>query len=307
MVKFDLASFIITFNRPLMLLKTIRQLCLQNVCPSVILVVNNGIIVDLEDLDVPSGVKVKQHLIGSNIGPAGAAHWALQTLAAAGFQWIQWIDDDDPPRLQNLNERLFDHLKILNDESVGIIAPVGSFFDFNKGVTVRVQDYQLKRSGYLSVHTVAGNQCMLINKGVIDRNCLPNPALFFGFEETNFCLKVLNAGYKIIVPCELFAESRTLSKRWNLTSRDIRESEVSAWRSYYSIRNLVYMFLYEFKSRKAVFWTLLRVIPRAFYFLFSKGRRRGFQEIYFTFLAIGHGFSKRLGMTVQPEAKLGSD
>jgi GT2 family glycosyltransferase len=301
MIRSDFAAFIITFNRSEILQRTIHHIGLQTVTPSKILVVNNG-----EPLNRPvtsniPEMVVEVHAMGSNSGPAGAAHFAMKELYAQGFHWIQWIDDDDPPKLENLNERLFAHFENLKTINIGIIAPVGSYFDANSGVSVRVKDAEIVNNRYLYIDTVGGNQCMLINSKVVFSGCLPTAELFFGFEETNFCLKVLHAGYKIVVPCDLFFEYRNLSARWDLKKSDLRKIKILPWRNYYSVRNLIYMFLYEFKKPTTALRVVTRATLKAIYGL--RQPSNGFSELYYTTIAIKDGLLKKLGMTVKPIQK----
>src|SRR5688572_8834277 len=106
MTRSDFAAFIITFNRYEILQRTIDQIALQTVTPSKIIVVNNGEPLNLAVTSNIADMTVEVHTMGSNSGPAGAAHFAMKELNAQGFHWIQWIDDDDPPKLENLNARL---------------------------------------------------------------------------------------------------------------------------------------------------------------------------------------------------------
>jgi GT2 family glycosyltransferase len=301
MIESSLAAFIITYNRPEKLRETIAKLSSQSAAPSLILVVNNGSEVGLDG--VSALTKIEQHVMPSNVGPAGAAHWALTELTSRGYAWLQWVDDDDPPRIVTLNERLLQSIKALNDDNIGIIAPVGSYFDQKKGVAVRVTDAQLSKQLYLDLHTVAGNQCMLINADAVRKGALPAKELFFGFEETSFCLAVLKAGFRIVVPADLFKEYRSLSNRWGLSKADIRKTEVPAWRNYYSTRNLIYLFAYKYRRLSTVLMIIVRVLPRSFYYLFSRGVKRGLQEIYYTCRAIFDGLTRRTGLTVLPQKK----
>jgi GT2 family glycosyltransferase len=301
MTRSDFAAFIITFNRQEILQHTIHRIASQTVTPSKILIVNNGEPLSQSITSNIGGMDVEVHTMGFNSGPAGAAHFAMSKLVAERFQWIQWIDDDNPPKVDNLNERLFNHLKELKALNVGIIAPMGSYFNTTAGVAVRVSDKEIIDHRYLHVQTVGGNQCMLINSKVVLAGCLPTPLLFFGFEETNFCLKVLNAGYQIIAPCDLFFEYRNLASRWDMNKSDLRKIKVLSWRSYYSIRNLIYMFLYEFKKPATAFRVIIRATLKAIYGL--KQPSKGFSELYYISLAVKDGLLKKLGMRVKPIPK----
>lgn len=301
MIRSDFAAFIITFNRPEILQHTIDHIGIQSIAPSTILVVNNGDPLPRRLNSGLSGMVIEECRMESNRGPSGAANFALTKLNAQGFKWIQWIDDDDPPKVKDLNERLFNHIEKLKLQNIGIIAPVGSYFNISRGATVRVKDSEILNNQYLHLHTVGGNQCMLISGSVVTSGCLPTEDLFFGFEETNFCLKVLNAGYKIIVPCDLFKEYRSMSSRWDLKKSDLRKTKILPWRNYYSVRNLIYMFLYEFKRPMVVLHIMARSVIKALYGL--KNPSDGFRGLYLTILAIKDGIFKKLGLTVKPLAK----
>ena len=301
MIRSDFAAFIITYNRPDILQHTIYRIGEQSVSPSTILIVNNGDAIPNSLHSSLPGISIEQCKMQSNVGPSGAANFALTTLNSRGFQWIQWIDDDDPPRVKDLNERLFMYLEKLKSQKIGIIAPVGSYFNLERGATIRVKDNEILNNQYLHLHTVGGNQCMIINSSVVDSQCLPTANLFFGFEETNFCLKVLNAGYQIVVPCDLFQEYRSLASRWDLTKSDLRKTRILPWRNYYSIRNLIYMFLYEFNKPRVVLYIITRSILKALYGLSRPSN--GLRGFYLTILAIKDGVFKKLGLTVQPLAK----
>jgi GT2 family glycosyltransferase len=303
MTRSDFAAFIITFNRTDILYSTIRQICTQSVTPAKILIVNNGEKLNLNELPELGDVELEEHTMGFNSGPAGAAHYAMGRLERLGFKWIQWIDDDDPPKISNLNERLFRHLQEINDPKVGVIAPVGSYFNTRNGRAIRVRNEQIHNNRYLTVQTVGRNQCMLINSTVIRSGCLPTASLFFGFEETNFCLKVVEAGFSIIVPADLFSEYRTLAKRWDLSKKDATKFNIPPWRNYYSTRNLIYMFLYEFKKPGVVSRIIAGACLKALYSFVKRGPSWGVQELYFTFLGINDGFRRKLGLTVKPVSK----
>lgn len=301
MIKKELAAFVITFNRPALLLETIRILSKQSVSPCMILVVNNGSPLDgIENAVGHPDIRLKQHVMGINAGPAGAANWALRHLASEGYEWIQWVDDDDPPKVPDLNERLFQHLGKLGQYKVGVISASGSYFNERSGIAVRVPNRDIENNKYLFAQTVGGNQCMIINSSVVKDNCFPSSHLFFGFEETNFCLKVLKADYKIIVPCDLFREYRNIAGRWNLTRSDIRKTDIPFWRTYYSTRNLIFMFGYEFCKPATVLRIICRSLLKSVYITMSKGPLKGSQSFYYTVLAIKDGLFKRTGLTIKP-------
>jgi GT2 family glycosyltransferase len=303
MIKSEFATFIITFNRGEILQNTISQICKQTLLPSKILIVNNGEKLEPKFVSNSVGIEVEEHVMGFNSGPAGAANFAMRALTTQGYKWIQWIDDDDPPKLADLNERLFGHLANLGDAQIGIIAAVGSYFNESKALAIRVGNAEIQGKKYLDVQTVGGNQCMLINTDVVKLECLPTESLFFGFEETNFCLKVIRAGYKIVVPCDLFFEYRNASGRWDLKKKGATKFIILPWRNYYSTRNLVYMYLYEFKRPAVVMTIIATAILKSLFSFFKRGPAWGFKELYYLCRGVKDGFQKRLGLTVRPLSK----
>ncbi|MFO5197465.1 hypothetical protein RCL06_23995, partial [Salmonella enterica subsp. enterica serovar Typhimurium] len=76
---------------------------------------------------------------------------------------------------------------------------------------------------------------------------------------------------------------------------DLRKTKILPWRNYYSVRNLIYMFLYEFNRPKVVLRIATRSIIKALYGL--RNPSEGFHALYLTVLAIKDGVFKKLGMT----------
>ena len=111
MIRADFAAFVITYNRPGILLHTISELCKQTVTPAKIIIVNNGEKLDLDALRCSEEVDLEEHLMGFNSGPADTdfirrwvfapnlrnkelhvhvPHWFLITLViiAASATWV---------------------------------------------------------------------------------------------------------------------------------------------------------------------------------------------------------------------------
>src|SRR5690606_13614927 len=94
------AAFIMTYERPEILLKTIGKLEQQILPPSYILIIDNSDSNETEIALQPiiGQEKIGYFKVGYNSGPAGAAKIGLKKLMRLGYQWIFWGDDDNPPR-----------------------------------------------------------------------------------------------------------------------------------------------------------------------------------------------------------------
>jgi GT2 family glycosyltransferase len=220
--------------------------------------------------------------MGYNAGPAGAAKAGLERCAEEGLDWIYWGDDNDPPQFADTFEKL---LSIRNDNPYcGILGAVGHFFDHKKGKIKRIQSRLLEKKISLEVETVAGGMSMLVHSDVVKAGVLPNPELFFGFEELDFCLKAKRRGFALMVHCGLFLELRKKHHRLDY-ERPLYKKKQKAVREYYSLRNLLYISdtltldamrkqliwkwtgkaFYGFRYGLGYGWTNFRMIALAFY------------------------------------------
>ncbi|MEP1088210.1 MAG: glycosyltransferase [Algoriphagus sp.] len=230
-------GFIITYNRPDILLDTIGQIFAQTYPPELLWIIDNseGLATDhaIASLLDP---RIKYHRMGYNSGPAGAAAKGLELCAKEDLDWIYWGDDNDPPFRNDCFERL---LAIRDANSFcGVLGTVGQFFDRKKGVIKRVQTRLLEKKDWIEVDYVAGGMCMLVSGKVAREGIAPDPELFFGFEELDFCLKVSRKGYAIVVDCKLFLEARKLHQRLEF-ERPAYQVKSNLNREYYSLRNLL--------------------------------------------------------------------
>lgn len=230
-------GFVITYNRPLDLAKTVRLIFEQSISPSQLWIIDNS------DNDATYswflGVKdsrLKYFKMGYNAGPAGAAARGLQICGQEGMDWIYWGDDNDPPFKEDCFERL---LAIRNENPfTGALGVVGHFFDRNKGEIKRIQTRLLERKKILEVDTIAGGQCLLVSGDAARVGITPDPNLFFGFEELDFCLKLKRRGFSLVVDCGLFLECRAFYNKLEY-KRPIYQEKKNLSREYYSTRNLL--------------------------------------------------------------------
>ncbi len=230
-------GFIITYNRPTIIVETIQKVFSQSLAPELLWIIDNS-----EDFATNHSVtslrdpRIKYFKMGYNAGPSGAAAKGLELCSKDGVEWIYWGDDNDPPVEFDCFERL---LAIRNENPFcGVLGSVGQFFDRNKGVVKRVQTRLLEKKKFLVLDFVAGGKSMIVSGEVARKGISPDPNLFFGFEELDFCLKVKRQGYEIVVDCGLFLEARKRSNRLDFV-RPLYKKKVNLTREYYSLRNLL--------------------------------------------------------------------
>jgi len=298
----NFAAFIITKDRPNDLIKTISKLLSQSFPPSYILVVDNGNQTESKDrINDLNDTRISHHSIGYNAGPAGGAYWGMQLLFEKGYDWVIWVDDDDPPKFDNLIEDLFDIVHHNDNECLGMVGAVGERFDKKKGTIIRLNDKQL--TGYLEVDTISGNMFPLVSKRTFEKGILPNKVLFFGFEELDFGLSLKRAGFKILTSGSLHLKHRVQSGRLNLiTNKNQRKLYSSLWREYYSARNLTFILFHHEKSFIGTLNCICRNIIKSFV-VFKHGFTYGTKVSSLILMGLFDGLFNRMDMRVSPVAK----
>lgn len=298
------ASFITTFNRPERLRRAIEVTLSQSRPPDLLLVIDNGDPGSAEAIvrESASG-PLEFHSMGGNLGPAGAAAYGLERLAEEGYDWIGWGDDDSPPQTPDTLESLL-RLADAAPGEVGGVGAVGALFDWHLGEMVRLQDEQLE--GVIDVDVVGGGNQLVLRREAILRVGLPDPRLFFGFEDPDYCLRMRRAGYRILALGSLMRAYREGAGRIGLGStRTLRPSYSPdrLWRRYYVTRNYIHVMRRTFGrpdlARREAAKALARAVSA-----WGRGPRFGVKFGVLQLRGVVDGYRDRLGCTVPPQAKV---
>lgn len=238
-----------TYERPEILEHTIQKIKAQSFPPEYILIVDNSESNQTEKLikgfNDPGIGYIK---VGYNSGPAGASKRGLLKLEELGFEWIYWGDDDNPPK----NDTFFEHLfqKILHDSKklnnpLGIIGGRGGNLNKLTGRIRSLNNKQLEGTSLAKVDYVPGGHTLIVSSKVIQKGVLPDEKLFFGFEELDFCLRVQKEGFSVVTDTEEWIkdhrEAGTVAPNYRWRGSTFGNPD-TLWRSYYSTRNLLYLF-----------------------------------------------------------------
>jgi GT2 family glycosyltransferase len=299
-----LGGFVITFNRPAILAETISMILEQTRRPDWLLVVDNGNSAATQKVvEQYSDRRVAYQSMQENIGPAGASAYALKRLASEGYDWIYWGDEDDPPLFPDTLERIF-KIATTADPDVAGIGAVGAWFDWKKGESARLPDEALH--GIICVDDIGGNSQFVTRREVIDTVGLPDPKLFFGSYEPEYCLRLRKAGYRLLVDGDLMRQYRENAGRMNIKPRRALVSNYSydiLWRRYYRTRNYIYMMKKTFNRPDLARRELAKALGRLV-FAWTRGIKYGATFTKFQILGILHGFQGRMGRTLLPKPKI---
>jgi glycosyltransferase involved in cell wall biosynthesis len=289
------AAFIMTYERPEILLQTVSILQSQSFPPEKILIVDNSesdatkiAIQNLQQSDL------EYFKVGYNSGPAGAAKIGLQKLTAEGYQWIYWGDDDDPPKFSDSFERLLGLAHKYKHLNIGILGMVGQHFNSTIGTIQRVKDKELREKDLVTVESIAGGQTMIVNSAVVRSGVLPDENLYFGFEELDFCLRTKQAGFELVVSTELFLRAREKYGRLNYRPPFYIQNKKGNWnRNYYSTRNILFI-LKRNRLYMALGYHFFKNLFKMIY-AFRFGFKYGKSNLYMTSLGFYHGIINRAG------------
>lgn len=288
-----LGGFIITYNRPKIVCDTVRAVFSQSVAPQFLWIIDNS-----EELETDHAIaalldsRIRYHRMGYNAGPAGAAAKGLKLCEQEGADWIYWGDDNDPPYFDDTFEKLLSIQDV--NPFCGILGSVGHFFDRKKGEIKRIQSRLLENRQVVEVDCIAGNMSMLVSSKVVRDAILPDPDLFFGFEELDFCLKANRKGYSILVHSGLFLDLRKLHGR-NEYQRPLYKKKASLSREYYSLRNLLY--IADLLTLDTMKKRLMKKGVGKMLYGFRYGPVYGFKNMRYIFFALLHFYRGVKGNT----------
>lgn len=280
-------AFIMTYERPETLMRSISVLLEQLFPPEFILIIDNSATsataMAIEN-NYKNNDKIGYYKVGYNSGPAGAAKIGLEQLTNLGYQWIYWGDDDNPPRDSTVFQQMFQRIEILENKGInlGIIGGKGGRINKFTGTISALKNVELKNKEVAEVDYVPGGQTMIVNSTIMKSGLLPEEKLFFSFEDLDFCLKVKNKGFKIYVDAKTWLYVREIHQDKGANYRFKGSSfgkKGKLLRDYYSTRSLLYI-LNKNKLYSAFLFQLTKTTLKMF-LGFKYGFGYGFQNYKF--------------------------
>lgn len=236
-------AVVVTYNRLELLKRNLDCLKRQETPLAAIVVVDNGATDGTHEwLDTQAGLVVVHQ---ENVGGSGGFHTGMQRAFGMGTDWIWCMDDDVFPRPDCLS-RLMDHAARTD---VGILAPrrlmegrvyTNDFLGYNLS-----RPFASMYEGRLAGVPVDGPteiggtafEGLCVRREVVERVGLPNKDLFIFCDDTDYCLRTVSAGYKILyVPAALMDKEKFFSgDSWAV------RNQKKKWKRFYQIRNSTYL------------------------------------------------------------------
>ena len=289
---------IVTYRRPEDLSRMITSLEEQTRRVDHLIVVDNASETAVREAAVSAGATYID--AGDNLGPAGGIALGLRHVLerADPADWVMLFDDDDPPRTDELVEQLwvFAHECVQTFPRTAGVGLAGARYLPTKGIVERVRDEELR--GLISVDHIGGNQLPLYSVRAVQAVGVPDPGLFFGFEELEYGLRFRAAGYSLLVCGELWMVERGVRGRRDLGKQSLRTTRKTAgWRRYYTVRNTTLIAKRHGTPRAAITVAIVGGV-KACLALASVGRP--LNEVILPLRGAVDGWLERTGRTVNP-------
>lgn len=298
-----LGAFILTFERPGDLERSVLALRAQTRPPDFILIVDNASSSETEQIArrLDDG-RLGYDATGANLGSAGGTAWGNRRLAELGYDLIYTGDDDNPPRTPDTIARIVHLIKTCGADGAGA---VGTRWDWRTGRVLRFDSSELR--GSMDVDVIGGNQNLILRREVVEAGGIPDERLFFGYPDVEHCLRLRRSGYRLLIDGGLMLEYRRLAGRLaHLLRRSPIPSRRRAdlWRNYYTTRNYIFMMRRRFDRPDLARREAIRALARS---VASVTRGPGYflDSTHYHGLGILDGYRARLGATIRPRPKVG--
>lgn len=236
---------------------------------------------------------------GDNRGPAGGTADAMRHIVglATDLDWITRLDDD----LETLEPDIFEQTlqfatsMIHADPMVAAVGAVGARYDWRRGRLVRIDDGEIGTHP-IPVDYVPTNVFPAFRVEAVRKIGVLNSALFYGFSEVEYGLRLRRAGRTLYANPVLWAR---LGRRSAATSGPRAALRPMNWRRYYSLRNQVYVLRRYGHPVVALRVALVRGVAKPALNMVV-APRQAWRHLRLGLRAGRDGWSGRLGRTIEP-------
>jgi rhamnopyranosyl-N-acetylglucosaminyl-diphospho-decaprenol beta-1,3/1,4-galactofuranosyltransferase len=305
---------LVTFGRMNELKTTIARLGAQTRPPDRLIVIDNGSDRAVEDLIAAAsepGLAIRYVDPGDNLGPAGGYALGMEMILADAIDsdWIVLFDDDDPPFFDDAIQTAvaFGEIMIQKDTRTGGVGISGGRFDFRRGRVVRVGDADI--GGAVPVDHITGGGLPSYRVAAVREVGLPNADLFFGFEELEYGLRMIDGGFTLYADGEAWARRKQVKRAEGILPPETvsearagnsrRQVGAPSWRRYYSLRNLIHILRKTGHSWTALKVAMVRGLLKPIANLIPSPRIAG-MNLAMNWRAMSDGWTGRLGRTLEP-------
>jgi len=244
----EVCAVVVTHNPGPAVVNTCRSIAGQ---VSRIIIVDNGsdetTLDVLRKLETGEGVFTELVLNGANRGVAAALNQGVRRAAALGFPWVLTMDHDsvaDPDMVRNLVRCWTGHperdlVKIVAARYFDLSADIVPRFPVYKGLWPKFRGFTGQESHVETMDIITSGN--LVRTDVFREVGYFNEDLFVDAVDIEFCMRLANAGYKVVVSGAAVMKHRLgNATTGSILGRGIITLNHPPLRRYYIARNRVY-------------------------------------------------------------------
>lgn len=236
-----------------------------------------------------------------NLGPAGGLALGMDRAlrTAVDGDWLVTLDDDNPPQWTGAFADLaeFGRRMRARQSRVGCVGIVGGMHDLDRGMGGRLPDDRL--SGPIEVAYISGGGLPFFAAEAVRAVGVPDPRLFFGFDDLEYGLRLGAAGWPVIASGDLWLRSRQCAGRLGVAGGPSRSLQPLSWRRYYSLRNMMWILREHGRPVVAARVGLRATVVKPLYNL-PRQPRLALAHAAVGARAMRDSFTGRLGRTIEP-------
>jgi glycosyltransferase involved in cell wall biosynthesis len=302
----SLYGVLVTHRRPMELAVTLSRISQQDCRLKALVLVDNAPAPETRTIVrgfEKEGWTVYYLPAPENLGPAGGIALGMARVLeiADDDDWIVLLDDDDPPLAPTWFGELLDAARawVAEDPRTAGVGFGGARFHWLRARLVRpvFEEYRPP----MPVDYFASGLVPMYRVGAIRDVGTFSAHLFFGLDDLEFCLRLRQAGYALYglpPPRDLIRRERSSLKVKRKIGRRFRLDHIE-WRSYYSLRNLIYILRMAGHPSVAIRITVARGLLKPIVNSVLSPTL-GWKQLHLNWRACRDAWTGRMGRTLEP-------
>jgi rhamnopyranosyl-N-acetylglucosaminyl-diphospho-decaprenol beta-1,3/1,4-galactofuranosyltransferase len=274
-----IAAVVVTYNRKELLKECLDAILYQTYPVNSIIIIDNasndGTSIFLKENGYLNNSIIDYMIMPKNIGASGGFYEGVKSGYEKGFDLLWLMDDDAEPYNDSLN------ILMKNKEDNCVLAPLviskdGKLLTNHRGAInyqnlfkkfiLPIDENNLGNALEISFASFVGQ---LIPRGVIEEIGYPNSQFFIDYDDFEYCIRISRVNKIILVPGSIVIHkegwSRSYKRKkffWNISTLP-RVDICQYWRTYYSLRNLIYIAKkYQIGKIKFLFYLIISVYKK---------------------------------------------
>ena len=237
---------VVTYNRKTLLSKCLSSLKVQTIQPSKILIVDNastdGTIETLQQNGWLEHLNFQLIASKENTGGAGGFSAGMQYAFEQGADYVWMMDDDAMPHPTALAElikhttpqHIYASLAVQDQQiSWEMTVKQGDNWIATHNPTDITENMEVRSLPFLG---------FMIHRQLVEKIGLPDTSFFIAADDTEYCLRAKQAGYKLyLVGKSLIEHPKAQYQQYQILNKKINYVSLPPWKRYYDTRNRIFI------------------------------------------------------------------